>query len=66
MPPTPQPLRVRRYGWRPSLPDQRDVTFAAPVAVDVHNLPATVDLRGQMPAIWQLVPALPRLVARHG
>lgn len=50
MPTTPQPLRVQRYGWRPSLPDSRDFRLAAPV--DTATLPPAITLRDQMPAVW--------------
>jgi C1A family cysteine protease len=44
----PNPRKVKRYGWVPDLPDQRDHLFAAPPAV-VASLPPSVDLREQCP-----------------
>jgi len=40
------PRKTARYGWRPDLPDPRDLTFA-PLGV---TLPARVDLSGHLPA----------------
>jgi C1A family cysteine protease len=45
---TPTPRTVKRYGWVPDLPDQRDHIFAAPPAV-LTTLPSSVDLREQCP-----------------
>lgn len=39
------------YGWRPDLPDQRDLVYAAPHAV-VKKLPAKVDLRKLCPPVY--------------
>ena len=50
MPSTPMPKRnVSKYGWRPDLPDNRDLLFkvAKPLAV-----PPVVDLRPQMPPVY--------------
>jgi C1A family cysteine protease len=44
----PTPRQVKRYGWVPDLPDQRDHIFAAPPAV-ITALPSSVDLRDQCP-----------------
>jgi C1A family cysteine protease len=41
----------RRYGWKPDLPDARDLIFAAP-AVPVGQLPDKVDLREQCPPVY--------------
>ncbi len=46
--PTPQPRRIKRYGWIPDLPDQRDHLYAAPPEV-VAALPSSVDLRDECP-----------------
>jgi hypothetical protein len=40
----PTPMRVARYGWRPDLPDERDMHFDAPARTLVA-LPPVVDLR---------------------
>ena len=39
---------IRRYGWKPGLPDQRDVPFQATVT----HLPAIVSLRDAMPSVY--------------
>jgi C1A family cysteine protease len=44
----PTPRQVKRYGWVPDLPDQRDHLFAAPPAV-LTTLPPSIDLRDQCP-----------------
>jgi C1A family cysteine protease len=44
----PTPRTVKRYGWVPDLPDQRDHIFAAPPAV-LTTLPPSIDLREQSP-----------------
>jgi len=38
------------YGWRPDLPDMRDLRYSAPLEV-LQNLPARLDLRAQCPPI---------------
>jgi C1A family cysteine protease len=43
------PRKIKRYGWKPDLPDQRDQLYAAPAA-HAGALPAKVDLRAQCPA----------------
>ncbi len=42
------PRKIKRFGWKPDLPDRRDQLYAAPPRV--APLPATVDLRAQCPA----------------
>lgn len=42
---------IRRYGWLPDLPDQRDYTYAAPRRV-LSKLPPKADLRPACPAIY--------------
>src|SRR5689334_8146808 len=44
----PTPRQVKRYGWVPDLPDQRDHLFAAAPAV-LADLPPSVDLRDKCP-----------------
>ncbi len=39
---------IKRYGWKPDLPDHRDFLFTAPKAV---KLPPSIDLRAQCPAV---------------
>lgn len=39
------------YGWRPDLPDQRDVMYAAPPHV-LQSLPPSVDLRLNCPPVY--------------
>jgi C1A family cysteine protease len=38
-----------RYGWKPDLPDHRDLKFSAPAGVD---LPPKVDLTSQCPPVY--------------
>ncbi len=38
-------------GWLPDLPDQRDVMYAAPMAV-MLQLPTSIDLRSQCPPVY--------------
>jgi C1A family cysteine protease len=44
----PTPRKIKRYGWVPDLPDQRDHLFAAPRTV-LAELPPSVDLRDKCP-----------------
>jgi C1A family cysteine protease len=44
----PTPRQVKRYGWVPDLPDQRDHLFATAPAV-LADLPPSVDLRDKCP-----------------
>jgi C1A family cysteine protease len=44
----PTPRQVKRYGWVPDLPDQRDHLFAAAPTV-LADLPPSVDLRDTCP-----------------
>lgn len=39
------------FGWKPSLPDHRDLKYAAPRHISIA-LPSRVDLRDQMPAVY--------------
>jgi C1A family cysteine protease len=48
--PAPSPRTIKRYGWIPDLPDQRDHIYAAPPEL-VAALPASVDLRSQCPTV---------------
>jgi len=41
---------IKRYGWTPDLPDQRDKIYTVPARV-IGALPPSVDLRGQCPAV---------------
>lgn len=43
------PHRIKRYGWRPDLPDFRDFAYTAPA---VAALPPKVDLRPQCPPVY--------------
>jgi C1A family cysteine protease len=43
--------KIKRYGWIPDLPDQRDRVFSAPAAT-LGALPSLVDLRPQCPPIY--------------
>jgi C1A family cysteine protease len=42
---------VKRYGWIPDLPDQRDLSYAAPLA-RLKALPRSVDLRRGFPPAY--------------
>jgi C1A family cysteine protease len=44
-------MKIKRYGWIPDLPDQRDRLFAAPPAT-LGALPPRVDLREGCPAVY--------------
>ncbi len=45
-------LKKVRFGYIPDLPDFRDHVFSAPVPVNPVTLPPLVDLRGNMPKIY--------------
>ncbi|HJW68157.1 MAG TPA: C1 family peptidase [Candidatus Binatia bacterium] len=45
------PYSVKKFGWLPDLPDQRDFTYSAPLAM-LRKLPAKVDLSGQCPPVY--------------
>jgi C1A family cysteine protease len=47
----PRKLTIKRYGWVPDLPDQRDLTFRVPRRT-AAALPSAVDLRPQMPPVY--------------
>lgn len=42
----------QRYGWRPDVPDPRDMTFKAHRRVKLASLPEAVDMRPLMPEVW--------------
>src|SRR4051794_22188419 len=44
--------KIKRYGWLPDLPDQRDRLYTAPAAV-LAALPPSVDLRAGCPAVYE-------------
>ncbi|MDQ6747240.1 MAG: C1 family peptidase [Candidatus Dormibacteraeota bacterium] len=46
-----EPRQVKRYGWLPDLPDQRDLLYSAP-ALPPGALPARVDLRPGCPPVY--------------
>jgi C1A family cysteine protease len=46
-----QARQIKRYGWIPDLPDQRDHLYAAPPAV-IGVLPAKVDLSTSCPPVY--------------
>ena len=53
-PPSASPARTRkikRYGWIPDIPDQRDFLYAAPPAF-LRALPPKVDLRTKCPPVY--------------
>lgn len=43
--------KIQGYGWRPDMPDGRDLRYAAPPAA-LEELPDKVDLREQCPAVY--------------
>lgn len=45
------PRRIKRYGWIPDLPDQRDFLYSAPRGT-LAALPTGVDLRPQCPSVY--------------
>jgi C1A family cysteine protease len=45
------PRQIRRLGWKPDLPDQRDHVYSAPIHV-MAALPPIVDLRSKCPDIY--------------
>ena len=45
------PRQVRRYGWIPDVPDQRDYVYAAPTPY-LAELPARTDLRRRCPPVY--------------
>ena len=47
----PTPRQIKRYGWVPDLPDQRDHLFTAPPEV-LADLPPSVDLRDGCPKVY--------------
>jgi C1A family cysteine protease len=51
MPTQPHRRQIQRYGWIPDLPDARDLLFAPPPE-HAQGLPASVDLRPKMPAVY--------------
>lgn len=46
----PTPRRVQGYGWRPDIPDPRDLTYA--IENPFHVLPDKVDLRTEQGLAW--------------
>jgi C1A family cysteine protease len=44
-------LRIRRYGWVPDLPDNRDFGYAAPPGI-LRKLPDKVDFRKECPPVY--------------
>ena len=46
-----QPREIRRYGWIPDVPDQRDHLYAAPPQY-LAALPAKADLRRKCPPVY--------------
>lgn len=45
------PITQSRYGWHPSLPDQRDRTLVSLLAAAPPDMPVAVDLTKNMPAV---------------
>jgi C1A family cysteine protease len=43
--------KIARYGWRPDLPDYRDLLYAAPLSA-LKKLPPKVDLRKGCPPVY--------------
>ncbi len=47
---TPSRRTIKKYGWRPDLPDQRDLLYAVPTAT-MTSLPPKTDLRNSAPEL---------------
>jgi C1A family cysteine protease len=47
----PGEIRIRGYGWRPDLPDRRDLLYMVPHGI-AAALPAKADLRPQCPPVY--------------
>ncbi len=49
-----EPIKIKRYGWSKQLPDFRDYKYklSAPVKQLLNKLPSSVDLRPQMPPVY--------------
>lgn len=45
------PRQIKRYGWIPDLPDQRDYLYSAPIAT-LRSLPTSVDLGPLCPGVY--------------
>jgi C1A family cysteine protease len=45
------PHKIKRYGWIPDFPDQRDFAYSAPQEI-LQTLPARVDLRPACPPVY--------------
>jgi C1A family cysteine protease len=43
--------KISTYGWKPDIPDQRDLVYSAPLR-RLGPLPSKVDLRKQCPAVY--------------
>jgi C1A family cysteine protease len=43
--------KIQRYGWKPDLPDPRDVTYSGPLHIQ-QQLPPTADLRSKCPPVY--------------
>lgn len=43
--------KIKKYGWIPDLPDQRDYIYSAPIE-KLQRLPSRVDLRPTCPAVY--------------
>jgi len=45
------PRQIKRYGWIPDVPDQRDYLYAAPIQT-LKDMPASIDLRSGCPGVY--------------
>lgn len=43
--------KIGRYGWKPDIPDQRDMTFSVPRPI-AKNIPPRIDLRAHCPPVY--------------
>jgi C1A family cysteine protease len=41
--------KIKKYGWKPDLPDQRDYLFSAPIGI---KIPSKIDLRAKCPPVY--------------
>lgn len=44
--------KLKRFGWKPDLPDKRDMKYQMPMHLKAENLPRSIDLRPSMPAVY--------------
>jgi C1A family cysteine protease len=45
-------IKLNKFGWRRDKPDKRDIRYMMPQHFSAHTLPPSVDLRGDMPEVY--------------